>query len=42
MSRNQKKKWKYNITMSDKDMRYWLDYLKRNEKTLIRENCCYV
>ena len=30
--RGQKKNWKYNIKMSDKEMKYWLDYLKKNEK----------
>ena len=25
--------------MSDKEMKYWLEYLKRNEKRLIRESC---
>ena len=30
--RGQKKNWKYNITMTDKEIQYWLDYLKRNEK----------
>ena len=39
MSRGQKKNWKYNIKMSDKEIQYWLDYLKRNEKRLIKESC---
>ena len=39
-SRGQKKNWKYNIKMSDKEMKDWLDYLKMNEKRLIRESCC--
>ena len=41
-SRGQKNNWKYNIKMTDKEIQYWLDYLKRNEKRLIRESCCYV
>ena len=39
--RGQKKNWKYNIKMSDKEMKYWLDYLKKNEKRLIEE-CCKI
>ncbi len=27
-----KKNWKHNIKISDKEMRYWLDYLAKNEK----------
>ena len=41
-SRGQKKNWKENIKMSEKEMKYWLDYLKRNEKRLIRESCCCI
>lgn len=33
------KNWKYNIKMSDKEMKFWLEYLKRNEKRLIKESC---
>ena len=40
-SRGQKKNWKYKIKMSEKEMKYWLDYLKKNEKRLIEE-CCKV
>ena len=36
--RGQKKNWKYKIVMSEKEMRYWLDYLKKNEKRL-KEEC---
>jgi hypothetical protein len=41
-SRGQKKNWKYKIKMSEKEMKYWLDYLKKNEKRLIEElsSCC--
>jgi hypothetical protein len=38
--RGQKKNWKYNIKMTDEEIQYWLDYLKRNEKRLIKESCC--
>jgi len=38
MSRGQKKKnWRYNIKMSQREMKYYLDYLKKNEKRLIEE-----
>jgi hypothetical protein len=35
--RGQKKNWRYNIQMSQKEMKYWLDYLKKNEKRLDEE-----
>ena len=36
-SRGQNKNWRYNIKMSEKEMKFLLDYLKRNEKRLIEE-----
>ena len=41
-NRKPKKNWQHNIKMSDKEMRYWLDYLSKNEKRLIEESCCCV
>ena len=38
--RGVKKNWRDNLPeVSDKEMKYWLDYLKKNEKRLIEE-CC--
>ena len=40
-SRGLKKNWRYKIVMSDKEMKYWLSFLKKNEKRLIKESCCF-
>ena len=40
MSRGQKKNWKENIKMSEREMRYWMKFLKENEERLIKEICC--
>ena len=38
--RGQKKNWKRHIKMSDREMKYWMEYLKKNEKRLIQESLC--
>ena len=38
--RGQKKNWKRHIKMSDREMEYWMNYLKKNEKRLIQESLC--
>ena len=38
--RNQKKNWKEHIKMSDRGMKYWMRFLKENEKRLIKESLC--
>ena len=40
MNRGQKKNWKRHIKMSDREMKYWLEYLRKNEERLIKEICC--
>ncbi len=40
--RGQKKNWKQHIKMSDREMKYWMKYLKENEERLIKESCCCV
>ena len=37
-SRGQKKNWKYKIKMSQREIKYWLYYLKKNEKIRNRLN----
>jgi len=41
-NRRPKKNWHLNIKMDDSEMNYYLDYLKKNERRLIRESCCCV
>ena len=36
--RGQKKNWKQHIKMSENEMKYWMEYLKKNEKRLIQES----
>ena len=38
--RGQKKNWKQHIKTSEREMRYWMEYLKKNEKRLIQESLC--
>ena len=38
--RGQKKNWKQHIKMSEREMKYWMEYLKKNEKRLIQESLC--
>ena len=35
--RGQKKNWKKHIKMSEREIKYWMKFLKENEERLIKE-----